>query len=107
MLTKLLKRVDAESEELSQSYSMNELSSIREMIRKKEQTIEELNDKILEEITEEEIKEEIEEAHGYTYDIQMVLTKLTKINTYGTLFQTLEDRISNGTQRISPCKWRK
>jgi len=79
VLTKLLKRVEADSEELVQSYSMNELSSIRGMIQKKEKTIEELNDKILEEMTEGEIQEEIEEAHGYTYDIQMVLTKLTKI----------------------------
>lgn len=79
VLTKLLKRVEADSEELVQSYSMNELSSIRGMIQKKEKTIEELNDKILEEITESEIQKEIEEAHGYTYDIQMVLTKLMKI----------------------------
>ncbi|XP_063416451.1 uncharacterized protein LOC134698089 [Mytilus trossulus] len=78
-VTKLLKRVSGNVEELLKEYDVNEIISIREMIRKKETVISELNDKIVEEISEEDIQEEIEEADRYEFDIQITLTKLSKV----------------------------
>ncbi|VDI60377.1 Hypothetical predicted protein [Mytilus galloprovincialis] len=52
--------------------------TIRGLIKKQE-TIDQLNEKIVEELSEEEVSEEIEEADRYTYDIEMAVTKLSKI----------------------------
>ena len=79
VLTKLLKKVEPSSEELLQEYDVSELSTIRGLIVKKQETIDQLNEKIVEELSEEEVSEEIEEADRYTYDIEMSVTKLSKI----------------------------
>ncbi|XP_071161120.1 uncharacterized protein [Mytilus edulis] len=79
VLTKLLKKVEPSSEELLQEYDVSELSTIRGLIAKKQETIDQLNEKIVEELSEEEVSEEIEEADRYTYDIEMAVTKLSKI----------------------------
>ncbi|VDI42760.1 Hypothetical predicted protein [Mytilus galloprovincialis] len=62
VLTKLLKKVEPSSEELLQEYDVSELSTIRGLIVKKQETIDQLNEKIVEELSEEEVSEEIEEA---------------------------------------------
>ncbi|XP_063442540.1 uncharacterized protein LOC134722839 [Mytilus trossulus] len=79
VLTKLLKKVEPSSEELLQEYDVSELSTIRGLIVKKQEMIDQLNEKIVEELSEEEVSEEIEEADRYTYDIEMSVTKLSKI----------------------------
>ncbi|VDI18657.1 Hypothetical predicted protein [Mytilus galloprovincialis] len=79
VLTKLLKKVEPSSEELLQEFDVSELSTIRGLIVKKQETIDQLNEKIVEELSEEEVSEEIEEADRYTYDIEMSVTKLSKI----------------------------
>ncbi|VDI05921.1 Hypothetical predicted protein [Mytilus galloprovincialis] len=53
--------------------------TIRGLTVKKQETIDQLNEKIVEELSEEEVSEEIEEADRYTYDIEMAVTKLSKI----------------------------
>ncbi|VDI53139.1 Hypothetical predicted protein, partial [Mytilus galloprovincialis] len=62
-----------------QEFDVSELSTIRGLIVKKQETIDQLNEKIVEELSEEEVSEEIEEADRYTYDIEMSVTKLSKI----------------------------
>ncbi|VDI58369.1 Hypothetical predicted protein [Mytilus galloprovincialis] len=79
VLTKLLKKVEPSSEELLQEYDVSELSTIRGLIVKKQETIDQLNEKIVKELSEEEVSEEIEEANRYTYDTEMAVTKLSKI----------------------------
>ncbi|CAC5401927.1 unnamed protein product [Mytilus coruscus] len=79
VLTKLLKKVEPSSEELLQEYDVSELSTIRGLIVKKQETIDQLNEKIVEELSEDEVSEEIEEADRYTYDIEMAVTKISKI----------------------------
>ncbi|CAC5415044.1 unnamed protein product [Mytilus coruscus] len=79
VLTKLLKKVKPSSDELLQKYDVSELSTIRGLIVKKQETIDQLNEKIVEELSEDEVSEKIEEADRYTYDIEMAVTKLSKI----------------------------
>ena len=79
VVTRLLNRVNGNSEELLQEHNVNGLSTIRELIRNKEKTILELDAKILEEISEDEHGEEISEADRYTFDIQMTISKLSTI----------------------------
>ena len=73
-LTKLLRKAEGDSEELIQQYGVNELSTIREMIRKKEKIISELNEQILDVTEDEEMQAEIEDADSYAYDIENVLS---------------------------------
>lgn len=95
-VTKLLKRVSGNVEELLKEYDVNEIISIREMIRKKETVISELNDKIVEEISEEDIQEEIEEADRYEFDIQITLTKLAKV------IREADSTTSSKQQQLNP-----
>ncbi|VDI21412.1 Hypothetical predicted protein [Mytilus galloprovincialis] len=58
VLTKLLKKVEPSSEELLQEYDVSELSTIRGLIVKKQETIDQLNEKIVRNYQEEEVSEE-------------------------------------------------
>ncbi|VDI22617.1 Hypothetical predicted protein [Mytilus galloprovincialis] len=80
VLTKLLlKKVEPSSEELLQEYDVSELSN-----HSRTYCEEAGNDRSTERedcggTTEEEVSEEIEEADRYKYDIEMSVTKLSKI----------------------------
>ena len=57
VVTRLLNRVNGNSEELLREHNVNGLFTIRDLIRNKEKTILELDAKILEEISEDDHEE--------------------------------------------------
>ena len=79
VVTRLLNRVNGNSEELLREHNVNGLSTIRDLILNKEKTILELDAKIQKEVLEDEHKEEISEADRYAFDIQMTISKLPTI----------------------------